>query len=313
MKVCPHCNQTYADETLNFCLNDGSILQQQTSGVETPTVLLNHPRQTISNQQQFGTAVQHNNTNWGIVTPNAAAQPKRKSRAWLWVLGIFGGIILLCGGGFAALIALVPDNPKPANYNSGSYNNSGINRKDSSSTSSSKDNLASWKPASETFGNTEYKNSELVMASRQTGYYYVLVTPKSDFRTENATTKVTAKNTTGGSTQYGFGLLIHSDLKSPLSKDYAFVIDTYTQKYRIARHTKQDEKTVVEWTYSDSIKPGSQENVLEVKDENGRMSFYINGDYMTVYTDTYGYKSGNVGLYVSDAVPIAFSDLEIRK
>jgi hypothetical protein len=43
MKICPKCNQTYADETLNFCLADGSTLSVVNSAnvgdQETPTVI----------------------------------------------------------------------------------------------------------------------------------------------------------------------------------------------------------------------------------------------------------------------------------
>lgn len=39
MKTCPKCNQDYNDETLNYCLIDGSILSD-----ETPTVIKSVPR-----------------------------------------------------------------------------------------------------------------------------------------------------------------------------------------------------------------------------------------------------------------------------
>ena len=55
MKRCLKCGQTYSDETLNFCLNDGELLIRQ-AGYEPPptqfaddsppTVLLNQPRVT---------------------------------------------------------------------------------------------------------------------------------------------------------------------------------------------------------------------------------------------------------------------------
>ncbi len=39
MKICPHCSQTYGDDTLNFCLRDGSVLDQMSAA---ETVVL-HP------------------------------------------------------------------------------------------------------------------------------------------------------------------------------------------------------------------------------------------------------------------------------
>jgi hypothetical protein len=309
MKICPQCNQTYADDSLNFCLSDGSVLTQASGGSlsePAPTVLISQPLPTNPNQQ-FGSQP----GNFGVVTPNAAQTPRPKSRAWIWVLAIFGGLMLLCGGGFAALVAFMPEEQNNV-FNKSSNSNSGSNTTQKSG-SVLKDDLSTWKPKGDTYGNTDYTNSELVMSSKEAGFYYVLVTPKKDFRTENATVRVKARNTTGGATTYGFGLLIHSDSTTPLTKDYSFLIDSESQKYRIARHTDKDEKTVVEWTYSSAIKDGTQENVLEVKDEDGKMSFYVNGDFLTVFVDNYGYKSGVAGLYVSDAVPVAFSGLEVRK
>lgn len=56
MKKCLKCGQTYTDDTLNFCLNDGEMLVQHAGGWEPPptqyaddsppTVLLEQPRQT---------------------------------------------------------------------------------------------------------------------------------------------------------------------------------------------------------------------------------------------------------------------------
>lgn len=307
MKICPQCNQTYADDSLNFCLSDGAVLTQATGSMSepAPTVLINPPRPTNQNAQFENPA-----GNWGVVTPNAAPTPRPKSRAWLWVLAIFGGLILLCGGGFAGLLFLVPEDQNFV-VNKSSDSNSGSSTPKSGNTL--KDDLSTWKPKVDVYGDTEYTNSELVMSAKENDRYYVLVTPKKDFRTENATTRVKARNTTGGATTYGFGLLIHSDSTAPLSKDYSFLIDSESQKYRIARHTDKDEKTVVEWTFSAAIKSGTEENVLEVKDEGGKMSFYVNGDFLTTYVDNYGYKTGVAGLYVSDAVPVAFSGLEVRK
>lgn len=50
MKICPKCNQTYADENLNFCLNDGEYLMPKTDDAP-PTIFMDPPRVT-------------NQTNW---------------------------------------------------------------------------------------------------------------------------------------------------------------------------------------------------------------------------------------------------------
>ena len=64
MKQCPKCNQTYSDDQLNFCLNDGELLMQfaaepsRFADDAPPTILLDQSRVT-------------NPTNW----QTSAAQP----------------------------------------------------------------------------------------------------------------------------------------------------------------------------------------------------------------------------------------------
>ncbi|MGI8883244.1 MAG: DUF4190 domain-containing protein [Pyrinomonadaceae bacterium] len=48
MKICPNCNQTYTDESLNFCLNDGATLVEKDSE-PPPTVFMDAPRTTNPN------------------------------------------------------------------------------------------------------------------------------------------------------------------------------------------------------------------------------------------------------------------------
>lgn len=52
MKVCPKCNQTYNDENLNFCLNDGEYLMQKEDDAP-PTIMMNEPR--VTNQTNWQT------------------------------------------------------------------------------------------------------------------------------------------------------------------------------------------------------------------------------------------------------------------
>jgi hypothetical protein len=52
MKVCPICQETYNDETLNFCLNDGGTLTLAKDDVP-PTVFMNQPRQTNPNWSNY--------------------------------------------------------------------------------------------------------------------------------------------------------------------------------------------------------------------------------------------------------------------
>lgn len=54
MKICPNCNQTYTDESLNYCLNDGSEL----TGMDNeppPTIFMDPPRTTNPNFANYET------------------------------------------------------------------------------------------------------------------------------------------------------------------------------------------------------------------------------------------------------------------
>lgn len=45
MKICPNCQQTYQDDGLNFCLNDGGILEYA-NDAPPPTMIMEEPRKT---------------------------------------------------------------------------------------------------------------------------------------------------------------------------------------------------------------------------------------------------------------------------
>ncbi len=53
MKICSACNQTYTDENLNFCLNDGNLLSELKDDA-APTVMLNQARTTQPNWENIG-------------------------------------------------------------------------------------------------------------------------------------------------------------------------------------------------------------------------------------------------------------------
>jgi len=48
MKVCPNCKQNYVDDNLNFCLNDGGILEPVPDEAP-PTILMSQARTTNQN------------------------------------------------------------------------------------------------------------------------------------------------------------------------------------------------------------------------------------------------------------------------
>lgn len=108
MKVCPVCNQKYTDESLNFCLNDGTTLQ--TTGGEPPTVVMENPRKTNPNFSDYQT--NFGNPNQQIYQqPFSAPAVYQKQDQTLpvisLILGVFGLVLLCCYGGLPLGLAAV--------------------------------------------------------------------------------------------------------------------------------------------------------------------------------------------------------------
>lgn len=320
MKICPTCRKTYADDNLNFCLEDGSVL---TIASDDPpaTVMMGQPRPT-NPQPGFGQQPLPNTmqSSYGSSPQQYSMQPPRKSsKAWLWVLGIVGIVLLLCGGGFVGLIILGMQADKANNQNTTiPVNNSKWPTNNANSTSTppvdgdvKPIDLTEWVKGDTTYGITEMVGDEFHMSAKKVGYYYVLVAP-SGYTTVNASTRVTLRNIDNASSNLGYGLIFHS-APQPLQKDYALLIDTKRKKYRVVRHEPTKELPVVPWTTSNAIKAGSQENVLEARDKGDTVELYINDQMVTSIKDQFGHPNGVPGLYSGDAAKIGFKKLEIRK
>lgn len=320
MKVCPRCQKTYSDDNLNFCLEDGTVLTQaQSQDSPPPTVMMSQapltsPRTTFGNEPTT-------QSSWGT-PPQYSAPPKKSSKTWLWVVGVLAVLLLVCGGGGIALVAIVMNMPADnTNVNGGRV--AGTNKAtpgplSNSSPKSTPDDrkadtidLSAWVREFSAYGNTEFTDGEFRMSSKQKGYYYVLVAP-DDYTTTGVTTRVTVRNVDNANLNMGFGLVFHSN-PSPLTQDYAFLIDTKKKRYRVVRHVPANELSVVAWTISNVIKDGTQENTLEVRDKGDMSELYINDQLVTSIKNTYAYKGGVPGLYSGDAVKIGFKDLKIIK
>lgn len=326
MKICPKCNQTYSDETLNFCLSDGTVLNSvNQDSMSEPTIFMGQPPITHQNptiaqtnptfNQPNPTIVQSGQTssptNRGLSNSVPPRPPVKKSFPWGWVLGILGVLVVIGGIGIVGFVVLIA-----------SLDTSEPGKNTTVSTSPTppvvfesilKDDFSKWRVDSNNFGTTEYSNGEYIMNSKQTGFFYVLVTAAKNYKTSNASTKIIARTVTGKETRLGYGLLIHSDPNVALAKDYGFLIDASKQSYRIVQHTSNKESEIVGWTRFPAIRSGTQTNEIEVRDQNGKMSMFINGQFATSVNDTTNFKDGVFGLYVSDAVPIAFSNLQLAK
>ena len=309
MKICPTCRKTYSDDGLNFCLEDGSVLTLASDNLPD-TVMMNQPRFTDPNPGAAGQSVR---TTYGDQA-GYSVQPQKSSKAWIWVLGILGLLILFCGGGFGAFFiyvaSITPDGsktPTPSPTQRNSTPTPTPFPRDQVQTI----DLADWVRETSEFGNTSFSGGEFFMSSKRKGYYYV-VAATDEYKTELAATSVVVRNVSDANSSLGYGLVFHSDPK-PLQKGYAFIIDTKRQKYRVARHEPGKEVNVVEWTTSDAIRSGAAENTLEVRDTADRVELYINGEMVNTIKNTHGYRGGVVGLYAGDAVNIAFKKLEVAK
>ena len=319
MKICPTCRKTYEDDGLNFCLDDGSVLTFAPIDA-APTVVMDHPRPTNPTRapnQSFP-------AEWNPQQPSGhSMQPRKKSRAWLWVLGIFAILILVCGGGAAGAFFYVAS---IANTNT-------IANKGTNTTTSNKGNtftrvspspgssiekgevsevdLSGWVEDPTEWLATDFADGEFFMTSKKTGYYYVLVAKNSDYSGTRGA-KVTVRNADDADASMGYGLVFNSDT-TPLTNDYAFLIDTKKKKYRVVRHQSEQEKTVTAWTASNLIKQGREANLLESRISGDKIELYINGQLATTVTNKQGPKSGVPGLYVGDGAKIGFKNLEVVK
>lgn len=108
MKICPQCQTTYTDDTLQFCLQDGTKLNFVTGSSQMPTATWNDEPQTVVRgehqqmridlpQQQTTPPPQDYST-----TPQTSFQPQEKSGSKLWLVALLGIFFFLVIGGLGA-------------------------------------------------------------------------------------------------------------------------------------------------------------------------------------------------------------------
>src|SRR5690349_13765709 len=95
MKICPTCRKTYHDDGLNFCLEDGTILT--VAGTDSPPTMI-MPPPAVTNPSPGMVQPPQTQTSWDNQA-QYSMQPKKKSKTWMWVVGLLGVGLLLCGGG----------------------------------------------------------------------------------------------------------------------------------------------------------------------------------------------------------------------
>jgi len=321
MKVCPTCKRSYADDLLNFCLDDGSVLTAV--GGSTGDIYINQARPTVGTPPTPRTM----DANYGQPQQQAVSPASRSSkRGGIWVVGILAALAVLCGGAAIVTFLIASVNTKNDNGdkvvdNRRIENDNVAYRDDERKTTTAGTytvDISKWAGVRPE-GTLEQKGDESIMWSKLKGYYFVLVAPQ-DFSTVNANTSLTVRNVEDANTSTGFGLVFHSDPK-PLKDDYAFVIDSKRKRFRVVRHHELKEIVVEKWTVSNAIKNGTDKNVLEVRDGGGMIEFRINGEKVADTRDEREpeggilglYPDGVPGLYTGDGVKAAFSNLKVSK
>lgn len=102
MKQCPRCNQTYTDDDLNFCLNDGELLTS--SGDAPPTVFMDPPRVTGQTSWQSAPPPapwqgSQNMQSTPFGTPAFVQSRDQTLPTIALVLGILSVLMICCYGG----------------------------------------------------------------------------------------------------------------------------------------------------------------------------------------------------------------------
>ncbi len=109
MKVCPKCNSTYSDETLNFCLTDGvplvveeildEYLSKQSSNSWHTAETLVDPRFSVSKEGEHTTSPNSSSKTFAPASQTAGSLNLKKSNNTLYlILGSILALVVLVGG-----------------------------------------------------------------------------------------------------------------------------------------------------------------------------------------------------------------------
>lgn len=348
MKSCPTCNRSYTDASLNFCLEDGTPLVQSAAPGFDPnaTIRYDDPRDTKSPPPPpppevrptapptyQPTPVVSQPPTFAPTPPSMMTAPgargKKTSVVW-WVLG--GALVLaVIVVGVAVMIFALASMGSNSNANANRANaNSRIPNRNANTPPANVANVnaspalpssftddfseAKWGTGNYDFGEIWYADNQYHLRSKEKTYL-VMYAPNNDYKTGNATVRVTARSVDGTSPTSGYGLIVHGEKsKTGQLEDYALLIYTGTDpQYEIVKHKGGTQATIKPWAKSKVIRSGTNPNQLEVRARGSELSFYINGQYVDRITDTENFKGGVAGLYTSDTAEIVFDDLEIKR
>lgn len=143
MKICPNCNQTYSDDSLNFCLSDGALLSNVKDN-SPKTAYFEEPRVTneINWQSNYQQPQPHawqsqpgkqNLQNRPVNSPQRIQNKDQTLPIISLILGILS-IVICCYGGFpfgaasiiTGIIAVNNEKRQPEKYSGRSLATGGI-------------------------------------------------------------------------------------------------------------------------------------------------------------------------------------------
>lgn len=345
MKRCPSCNRTYTDVSLNFCLEDGTPLVSDAARVVDPHATVRDSPARITNEPPPTEIYRQKpllNQVAGMAQPRPAApqwspmpatQPRKKSNAIWWVLGIVAVLAVIGTGLVVMLLALASmgANENVDNTNTNSRvatrnKNTNANTNTASETNTNNNAAAElpssfaddfsgekWRTGNFQYGDIWYDDDQYHMRSKEKTYL-VMYAPSAEYGTENASVSVTAR-TVDASPTSGYGLIVHGEKSTENQlEDYALLVYTGSEpQYEVVMHKGGNQTTLVPWTKTAVLRSGTSPNQLEIRSKGDELSFYINGRFLTRITDKGNFKRGVAGLYTSESPEVVFDDLEIRR
>ena len=114
MKRCPSCNQSFSDDTLSFCLNDGA-----------PLLSVSEPRRDSAQTTEVYRPSQPGNDPYAPTpgwSPGPSGESPQRSSALPWVIGSIVAVVLL-GIGVVVIAAVIMIMLKASNTNNSNNSN----------------------------------------------------------------------------------------------------------------------------------------------------------------------------------------------
>ena len=337
MKRCPTCNRTYADLSLNFCLDDGTPLTSDAAPTTDLNATIRYPAPRDTAEPPPTEIYRPAPSPAATAPPGpppppqqwtpAPTAPRKKSNAIWWVFGGLLAVLIIGVGLIAVFIALSLSSTSNRNTNTRVTNrnanvdvhvpttNANVNTTVTPPASLADDfSVKKWGTATSQFGRTWYTNDEYHMSSKER-MFVVMYAPNNEYSTENSTVRVTARSVDGTVPAAGFGLMFHCvQSRTGQLEDYALLIYPSDEpEYEVIMHKQGVQSTIVERTKTNAIRSGSEPNQLEIRIKGAEMSFYVNGQFLKTLTDRENFRNGRAGLYTSDVTEVAFDDLQIDR